>query len=157
MVNFALNYRLHLLALLGAGLVGTAFVLEYGFGVIPCPMCWWQRYAHMAILALALFGLATPKLTKPVLLTIAATATAGLCIAVWQFAAQQHWLPYPATCTSEAAQALANAADLLAAMNNQPKVIPCDTETFHLLGLSLAGWNIPTMLGTIAFSLYKIK
>lgn len=157
MVNFARKYPFYLLALMGAGLVGTAFILEHGFGVIPCPMCWWQRYAHMAILGLAILGIAVPKFTRPLLLAIAATAAAGLCVALWQFAAQQQWLPYPPTCTSAGAQALANAADLLAALNNQPKVIPCDKEAFHLFGLSLAGWNIPTMLGTILFSLWNFK
>jgi len=27
----------------------SAFVLESGFGIRPCPMCWWQRYVHWAI------------------------------------------------------------------------------------------------------------
>lgn len=151
------THPFHLLALLGAGLVTTAFILQHGFGVLPCPMCWWQRYAHISILILALLGLAAPSLRRQLLLAIAATATVGLAIAIWQFAAQQHWLPYPPTCTSAAAQALSGAADLLAALNNQPPVIPCDKETFHLLGLSLAAWNIPTMLATLLFSLWNFK
>ena len=34
-----------------AALLAGAYVSEYGFGLYPCEMCWWQRYAHFAALA----------------------------------------------------------------------------------------------------------
>ena len=33
-------------------LLGGAYLSQYGFGLFPCEMCWWQRYAHFAALAL---------------------------------------------------------------------------------------------------------
>ncbi len=145
------------LALLAVGLSASGFVLEYGFGVIPCPMCWWQRYVHWAIAAVAL--LAAVKPLRPVVAgaggVIALLALAGLGVAVWQFSAQHGWLPFPASCTSHGSEALVTGGDLLAAMQ-QTHVVPCDRETFKLLGLSLAGWNIPSMLlvvGTVVAGL----
>ena len=32
-------------------LLGGAYVSQYVFGLFPCEMCWWQRYAHFAALA----------------------------------------------------------------------------------------------------------
>lgn len=149
------------LALLAAVLSASGFVLEYGFGVLPCHMCWWQRYMHYAILALSLLGLAHIRLQRPALMAIIAAALVGLGIAAWQFAAQHGWLPFPASCTSGGMPTYAAPEDLLAAMQIT-KVVPCDKENFTILGLSLAGYNIPAMLLVIALSarnllLHRIK
>ena len=29
-------------------LLAGAYLSEYGFGLFPCEMCWWQRYPHFA-------------------------------------------------------------------------------------------------------------
>jgi disulfide bond formation protein DsbB len=39
-------------------LLGGAYLAQYGFGLFPCEMCWWQRYPHFAALALALLSMA---------------------------------------------------------------------------------------------------
>ena len=139
-------------ALLGFALALTAsgFILEYGFNVIPCQMCWWQRYAHWAIGGFALIGYALPQ--RPMRISMAfavgAASLVGLYIALWQVAAQHGVLPFPPSCTGTGG-AMAGATDLLAAIGTT-KVVPCDKETFTLLGLSLAAWNIPAMLTTLA-------
>jgi disulfide bond formation protein DsbB len=38
---------------LSGGLLGGAWVFQYGFGYLPCQMCYWQRHAHKAVLVLA--------------------------------------------------------------------------------------------------------
>ena len=142
--------RLFLLLLAGAmlGAIAVGFVLEYGFGVLPCKMCWWQRYAHMGIAALALVGAIRPS--KNMYLPIATVAGAGLAIASWQTAAQQGWLPFPPGCTADANAVMASASDLFASINSV-KIVPCDAETFTLLGLTLANYNILLMLAVIIF------
>ena len=147
---------LTLLLLLGLTLTASGFVLEHGFGVIPCKMCWWQRYAHWAIAAFAALGLTLPRLTRPALMAIMAATATGLAIASWQFAAQHGWLPYPPTCAADPSAALASAEDLLTAMN-KVKIVPCDKESFKLLGLSLAGWNIPASCAAIALSAHALR
>lgn len=130
-------------------LIIAAFVLEYGFGVLPCKMCWWQRYVHWAVAGLAAIGLMLkhPKAILAVAFAIGAAALVGLYIACWQYAAQHGWLPWPPSCTGEGLALATTGTDLLATIGDT-RVIPCDKETFTLLGLSLAGWNIPIMLGT---------
>jgi disulfide bond formation protein DsbB len=34
-------------------LLGGAYGFQYIGGLVPCEMCWWQRYAHFAALGLA--------------------------------------------------------------------------------------------------------
>ncbi|HMP56040.1 MAG TPA: disulfide bond formation protein B, partial [Novosphingobium sp.] len=58
MPAIASHLRLRLARLLALGLpavlLGGAYVSEYGFGLHPCEMCWWQRWAPFAALGLAL-------------------------------------------------------------------------------------------------------
>ena len=130
-------------ALLALTLVVSAAILEHGFGVLPCKMCWWQRYAHWVIGGLALVGLATRRY-RLAAGGIMLAALGGLAVALWQTAAQQGWLPFPASCVGDGA-ALAQGTEVLNAMLHT-RVVPCDQETFTLLGLSLAAWNILAML-----------
>ena len=43
-----------LAVLISAALLGGAYLSQYGFGLFPCEMCWWQRYPHFAALGLGL-------------------------------------------------------------------------------------------------------
>ena len=142
-----------LLTALAATLSAAGFVLEYGFNVLPCRMCWWQRYAHYGIFALSLIGYLLPMRKAPLIASypLILISCGGLAIAIWQTAAQQGWLPFPASCTANPAQTLAEASNLLQAMSHT-KIVPCESETFTFLGLSLAAWNIPAMLTTFALS-----
>jgi disulfide bond formation protein DsbB len=138
-------------------LTASGFILEYGFGVIPCKMCWWQRYVHWAIAGFALIGLAihNKQARLAMAFAVAAASIAGLYIALWQFAAQHHWLPFPPSC-SGGGISMADPTNLLAAMDST-KIVPCDKENFKLLGLSLAGWNIPAMAFTLALSVLAAR
>ncbi len=42
-------------------LLGGAYLSEYGFGLEPCEMCWWQRYALFAALPFAVLGWLRPS------------------------------------------------------------------------------------------------
>jgi disulfide bond formation protein DsbB len=137
--------RLVLAALLAlaVGLLVTGFTMEYAFGVLPCPMCWWQRYAHAVIALLALVGVLSGR-HRVAAGGVTLAAGAGLGVALWQVAAQQGWLPWPPSCAGDA-EIMTVGADLLSAMAHTT-VVPCDQETFTIFGLSLAVWNVPAML-----------
>jgi disulfide bond formation protein DsbB len=148
------RYWLSALLVFALLLLVSGFVLQYGFGVLPCEMCWWQRYGHMGIAVCAALGLLVknPSLQQASAGGIAAAALCGLAIAAWQFAAQHGWLPFPEQCTSSTAQALSDPAHMLESLKNI-HIVPCDKENFRLFGLSLAGWNIPSMIVVIYVAL----
>ena len=62
-------------------LLGGAYLSQYGFGLFPCEMCWWQRYAHFAALPFAALALLMPRHTRPAValaaLSIAASGAIG--------------------------------------------------------------------------------
>ncbi|WP_371741611.1 disulfide bond formation protein B [Novosphingobium sp. 9U] len=118
-----------------AALLAGAYISQYGFGLPPCEMCWWQRYAHFAALGLALLAFVLPAR--------AMVALAGLAIAVGGLIGGFHagveygWWQGVTACT---ANTFAKGGDPLAAILAAP-VIRCDVAPWSLFGISLAGWN----------------
>ena len=116
-------------------LLGGALVAQYGFGLYPCEMCWWQRYAHMAALALAVLAFLRPPGRAFVALAAAAIAISA-AIGFFHAGVEYHWWQGFTECTSYAAKG----GDPLEAIMNAP-LIRCDVAQWTLFGISLAGFN----------------
>lgn len=130
-----------LVLLIPAGLLGGAYVSEYGFGLWPCEMCWWQRYPHMAAIALGLLGLVRPGMRALTVLAALAVLVSGL-IGFYHAGVEYGWFPGLTGCTSE----VALGGDALEAILNAP-MVRCDQVQWELLGISLAGFNFLFSVG----------
>lgn len=126
-----------------AVLLAGAYVSEYGFGLFPCEMCWWQRYPHFIAIALALLStVAAPKRLW--------IAVAGLAILVsgliggFHAGVEYGWWEGITGCTSNIAEV---GGDPLAAIMNAP-LVRCDVAPWTLAGISLAGFN--AIISTVA-------
>ena len=127
-----------------AGLLGGAYLSEYGFGLYPCEMCWWQRYAHFAALALAVPAVLLPQARVLTALAGMAILFAGL-IGGYHAGVEYGWWQGLTACTSQ----IDMSADPLEAISAGP-LIRCDQVQWALLGVSLAGFNF--LLSTAAAS-----
>ena len=123
--------------LVPASLLAGAYVSQYGFGLFPCEMCWWQRYAHFAalvpaVLAFVVGGSARLWLVRlaGVLLLVAAL------LGGYHAGVEYGWWQGVTTCATTAAAG----GDPLEAILNAP-IVRCDTAPWSLFGISLAGWN----------------
>lgn len=119
----------------GALLVG-AYVGQYGFGLYPCEMCWWQRYPHFLALVLALLAFVKPPGRVFVILAAVAIAVSGL-IGLFHAGVEYGWWKGLTACTTNI---FAAGGDPLDAIMAAP-VVRCDVAPWSLLGISLAGWN----------------
>lgn len=121
-----------------AALLGGAYVSQYGFGLYPCEMCWWQRYPHFAAVAIALLGIFAPAPVGRRLAMLAALAIgiSGL-IGAYHAGVEYGWWEGVTACTSTAAT---GGGDPLDAIMNAP-IIRCDEAQWTLFGISLAGFN----------------
>lgn len=129
--------RARLLALaVPALLLGGAYVSQYGFGLYPCEMCWWQRWPHFAALALAALGFVMKPARWPLWLAGLAILASGL-IGAFHAGVEYGWWEGLTACTSNP---LASGGDPLDAIMNAP-IIRCDVAPWSLFGVSLAGWN----------------
>lgn len=116
-------------------LLGGAYVSQYGFGLVACEMCWWQRYAHFAALALAAVAFLVPRSRVPVALAALAIAVSA-AIGAFHAGVEYRWWQGLTACTTT----IAAGGDPLAAIMNAP-LVRCDTAPWDLFGISLAGWN----------------
>jgi disulfide bond formation protein DsbB len=126
-------------------LLAGAYVSQYGFGLYPCEMCWWQRYPHFAAVALALVAfVARPK---PLWIGLAALAilVSGL-IGAFHAGVEYGWWQGVTACS----RPVESGGDALEAIMNTP-LVRCDVPQWTLAGVSLAGFNaIISVFSTMA-------
>ncbi len=117
-------------------LLGGAYVSQYVFGLYPCEMCWWQRYALFAALPFALLASIRPGTKLLAALALTGILIGGL-IGGYHAGVEYGWWQGLTACTTVAAAGAGNALD---AILDAP-VIRCDVAPWDLFGISLAGWN----------------
>lgn len=118
-----------------AALLGGAYIGQYVFGLWPCELCWWQRYAHFAALACAALALICPPAAMLVRLAATAILIGGL-IGAYHAGVEYGWWKGFTACTSE----VAFSGDPLKDILNAP-MVRCDQVQWELFGISLAGYN----------------
>ncbi len=116
-------------------LLGGVYLGQYGFGLFPCEMCWWQRYPHFAALVLALAAFVASSKRLLVALAGVAIAISGV-IGGFHAGVEYHWWQGLTACST----AVAAGGDPLAAIMAAP-LVRCDSAAWDLFGISLAGWN----------------
>jgi disulfide bond formation protein DsbB len=128
--------------LLPLALLAGAFGSEYLGRLIPCEMCWWQRYAHITALALAALAFTGPAESQRAraftLLAALAIAVSG-AIGVYHAGVELKIFEGFTQCT-------ANGAATLESIIKAP-LIRCDQVQWSFLGISMAGWNAILSLG----------
>ncbi len=120
-----------------AALLAGAYVSEYGFGLYPCEMCWWQRYPHFVALGLA----ALAYLAAPARLWIALAAACLLVSAglgAFHAGVEYGWWSGLTSCARVVPSEPGGSA--LEAIMNTP-LVSCDQPQWTLAGISLAGFN----------------
>ncbi len=135
-------------------LYGGALVSQYGFGLHPCEMCYWQRWPHQAAIILALLALLLRRNDKAMraltLLAAIAIAVTG-AIGVFHAGVEYGFWEGITTCATGASGPVT-----LDSIMNAP-LIRCDTAQWTLAGISLAGFNAIFSLGAAALVLTLLR
>jgi disulfide bond formation protein DsbB len=132
-----------------------AWLAQYGFGLAPCELCYWQRYGYWAAIALGVVAILQPARTSPRrvalwLLTLAFVATAG--IALFHVGVEQKWWQGFTSCTGQITAGM-TAEELQQAIQNAP-IVRCDEPAWTMFGLSMAGYDLLYALALAAFTLW---
>lgn len=159
--------RFNAAALVLAGslaLLAGAYSFEHIGGLVPCEMCWWQRWALMATAFLAADALVlgavarrnatiTPVVTATSWLAILGLAGNG-AIALFHAGVEQKWWQGLTRCTAPpvAGDARSMMADILA----QP-LVRCDAIPWQMFGISMAGWNFIVSLFLVGAALWLMR
>jgi disulfide bond formation protein DsbB len=146
--------RLVAIALPNALLWG-AIGSQYLGGLIPCEMCMWQRWPHIAAIlaALAAIGLRgkPPMSATFTALAALALATSG-AIGVFHAGVEYDWWEGFTSCS-----ALRPSGGLTLEAIMAAPVVRCDEVQWSLFGISLAGWNALFSLGGAALILHLVR
>ena len=151
---------------LSLGLLVGAWVFQYGFGYAPCIMCYWQRYAHMAVIGVAVAVLAyrgafgargLPNWLGPVLLIGALLVSAGL--GLYHVGVEQGVFAGPQLCAADAGAATQyDLDDPLSVLDQRVKGPSCSDVVWSFLGISMAGWNAAlSLLGALGVGVVGLK
>lgn len=144
--------RANLLALaVPLALLGGAYGFQYIGGLVPCEMCWWQRYAHFAALGLAVAAFVLPVRKLWTALSGLALASAA-AIGGYHAGVEYGWWKGLTECTTMVS--FSNGGDPLAAIMAAP-AIRCDVVQWKLLGISMAGYDflISSVAAVVIFAL----
>jgi len=129
-----------LLALASTAILLGALALQYVGGLPPCPLCIWQRWPYVALIALGVAGWRWHPRAMLGLATLVLLAGAGL--AAYHVGIERGWWALPAGCVAGAGAE--SVEDLKRLLAEAPPA--CDQVSFTFLGLTLAGWNLVASL-----------
>lgn len=125
---------------LSCSLLLGALGFQYIGGYPPCKLCHWQRYAHIAVAAVALLALLGPRrLAGPLTLAATAALMVSAGIALFHVGVEWKWWPGPAECSSSALLGL-DPKEAARRLLETP-IVRCDEIPWSLLGISMAGYN----------------
>jgi disulfide bond formation protein DsbB len=126
--------------LLPFALLGGAIGSQYIGGLIPCEMCMWQRWPHLAAIFAALAAIVLrgnpPASATFTALAALLIATSGL-IGIYHAGVEYRWWEGFTTCTTLRPL---SGGDMLDAIMKAP-LIRCDQAQWTLFDISLAGYN----------------
>jgi disulfide bond formation protein DsbB len=130
---------------LPAALLGGALAFQYLGGLVPCEMCYWQRWPHGAaiIVALAAFVL-PPRSARAAVVLAALLAMVSGAIGVYHWGVEQHIFRGLTQCSSSASGG--DATKVLQDIFATP-LVRCDQPQWSMFGISMAGWNAILSLG----------
>lgn len=119
----------------------------------PCKLCYWQRYPHVAAIALGLLSLLFAWRILPALGALAALSTA--VIGGYHTGVERGWWQGPTSCTSGSVSDM-SATDLMAQIMSAP-LVRCDEVPWQLFSLSMASWNMIASLVLFVFWCLAIR
>jgi disulfide bond formation protein DsbB len=141
-----------LIGLFCVAMIAGVYFFEYVIGVLPCEMCYWQRWPHMAGIVTALgaaglyYGRIIDRGTVAVLVWLTlAILLVSVAVGVWQAGVEWRWWPGPDTCSGPR-------FELTASMNLNAPVQSCENPGWRMFGLSLAGYNVLCTGAVVVFS-----
>ncbi len=122
-----------------AALLAGAFAFEHFGGLVPCILCWYQRYPHFLAVLIGLVALRVQGASLPVLGALAALTSAG--IGVFHVGVEADWWEGLAQCSVNTLASV-SAEDLLNTDIVVGTPAACDKVAWSLFGISMAGWNV---------------
>ena len=120
-----------------AALLLGAFAFQYLGGLPPCKLCIWQRWPHVAAVAVGGAALVLGWRGLAWLGAASALLTAG--IGVYHTGIERAWWAGPTSCSGNGLGGLSGPE--LLDPSAGARLVMCDEVAWSMIGLSMASWN----------------
>ena len=119
--------------------ISSVFVAEYGFNILPCQLCLYQRVPYFLLLIIGVITIIKKRQNITFFYTIAITITwvVSFILAIYHSGVEAGYWSYACNSATNTAK---NVQELALLIKNTP-FIPCDKPTFTVIGLSMANMN----------------
>jgi disulfide bond formation protein DsbB len=121
-----------------------AYIAQYGYGVNPCPMCYYERYIYWFIAVIGCIGYTFPHFSKLMMKFIGITLVVGVGVGVYHLGIENHWWPAPAVCTGVP---LADSPEQFLANLKQQAPARCTEIGWRIFNISATIWNLVWFVG----------
>jgi disulfide bond formation protein DsbB len=119
------------------------YILEYGFDILPCHLCIWQRVIYYVMTLTGFLMLWQKKYHKSLLIILSLIVIGGIFLSIFQVGVEKGIFSLPSSCQSDFSNASNIEALKIMIMEDKPR---CDIVNFKIFGLSLASVNIIWLL-----------
>jgi disulfide bond formation protein DsbB len=128
--------------------LGTAYIAQYGYNLLPCPLCMYQRYTYFMMLPIAIIGIFkndNPRLVNFLLSLCVILGVITAFVALYQFFVEQGIFEGTSTCSAE----FKAGSDLKTQIMNNP-IASCQAASWRVFGLPITflhalwsfGWSM---------------
>ena len=122
---------------------------EYGFGIVPCSLCIFERYVMMAIIALSL-GVVISGIYRKVGATIIyLLALGGVILTGYHIGVELKWWAMPQSCVGQVSLISGAPEEMMHSLQEQmknQKVAHCDQINWYIFGIPASWWTIGAFL-----------
>jgi disulfide bond formation protein DsbB len=145
-----------LVLLVAVAAIGAALFSQHVLGLLPCKLCFIQRWPYYVALPLAI-GLEALPLSDRVrqaglaLLALIFVVSAGL--GAYHAGVEWGFWPGPNDCGGAPAPAAGGMSEFLKQLETT-RVVSCTEAAARFLGLSMAGWTVAVSLAIAGFAAF---
>lgn len=145
-----------LLIIISAASLSFAYIAQYGFGLLPCILCLYQRVPYAVVIAVSLIFLFLKKDggAKLLLFISGIVFLVGASIAGFHIGVENGWWQGTSDCGGGE---IAHTVEELKERIIAAPVTRCDEPSFFFLGLTMAAWNMLYSLALAGICFYFLR
>lgn len=136
-------YYLLFITLVSCGAIIVSLFAQHVVGLRPCILCFYERYAYIAMGILALGALYLASWLPFLRWIILGTILVGAGISFYHVGIEQHWWVGFSKCNIQPVPVGATMEEIRAHIMNS---VRCDEAQFKIFGMTAAFWNFVVFL-----------
>ncbi len=116
-----------------------AYFAQHFYHVIPCSMCYYERYIYWSVGIISLLGLFTPSFRIFLLRALGLVLAIGVGVGIYHLGIENHWWAAPASCTG--VPLAQSPQEFLMNLQSRP-MARCDQVGWRIFGISATLLNL---------------